>query len=91
MIKVPVITALNNSTYVAISTDSTNDAYGFAVYTDDASAFYIAVDVGGTGAALVPENASLSWAHHVEASENVLWAKSVTGTPNLVLLPGKHE
>ena len=87
MIKTPVVTALNSSTYTPITLGN-DHAYGFSVYISDGSSFYYAVDSSGTGEALVPAASSLFWEHYEKKLTTVMYAKAVTGTPNLILNPG---
>ena len=89
MINLPVVTALNDTTYVAITLTADTPAWGFMVHTDDASAFYLALDDSGTGVQLIPEKYAPVWNHYEAVGTTVVYAKSVTGTPNLVLNPGK--
>lgn len=94
MIKTPGSTELNSSTYTAITLGEGQFAYGFSIYAidtaGDLSAFYIAVDSAGTGEALVPD-IGLSWSGYQSIGRTVLYAKSLSGTPDLVLLPGSPE
>ncbi len=85
--KSPIITALNTSTYVAISMPGGgNGRWSVAYYTEDGSGFYVATDSSGTDEALVPEDASINQSITTKSDEVLFYAKAVTGTPNLVLL-----
>jgi len=90
MIKTPVVTAINSTTYTPIALGE-EQAYGFSVHISDKSSFYYAVDSSGTGEALVPDNASLSWGHYEPENSIIMYAKSVSGSPNLIVNPGKSE
>lgn len=90
LIKMPVATALNTSTYVAVETGS-DTAFGFAVMISDGTGWYMASDVSGTGEQLIDTHLTgLSWGHYVNANTTVFWAKAVSGTPDIVLFPGKY-
>ena len=81
-------TALNSSTYVAINLTSGDGCYNVKYYAEDGGefvSFYIANDDEGTNAQLII----------VPISEIVcvrggiaFYAKSLTGTPNLVIKAG---
>ena len=88
MIRKPIVTALNISTYTKILMPEQIGSIG--VFTDDASSFLIAVDAAGTGAATIPANLSVGW-HRVKPDDDgaVFYAKATVGTPNLVLLFSK--
>lgn len=88
-IKAPIVTALNSSTYTAIL--SPGGCGGIGVYTEDGTSFYIATDSSGTGEAIVPADTSISFGNVCpeEVTNIVLYAKSASGTPNLVLLWSK--
>jgi len=90
MIKTPVVTALNTETYTPITLND-QAAEGFSIHISDGSAFFYAVDASGTGEALVPDNASLSWGHYEPAHATIMYAKSVTGTPDLIVNLGNTK
>lgn len=90
MIKPAITTELNASTFVAITLGS-QEAYGFGVYALDTTtgglvSFYYANNAAGTGAVLAPP-IGIVWGHYEPALNTVLYAKSLTGTPSLVLIP----
>ena len=90
VINAPVVTALNTSTYTAVTIPRTNGSCrAVTVYTEDSSSFYIASDSTGTGEALVPANTSLSYNCVTDTAGVVLYAKSSSGTPNLVAIVGE--
>jgi len=89
MIKSPKSFALNSSTYTAITLGD-DDAFGFAVYAVDESGdmapFYYATDETGTDEVIAP-TIGLAWPHYEKQGGTVLYAKSISGTPDLVLNP----
>jgi len=91
MIKAPVTTATNTSTFVAIATDATNDAFGFSIYMDDNSAFTMAIVEAGTGGVLVGASKTLEFKHYVPPSTTIMWVKASAGTPGLIMIPHKSE
>jgi hypothetical protein len=87
----PISTALNASTYTAITTGS-QECYGFAILLSDTSiAYYIAVSATGTGEVPIPAGTSISWPDYVPIKTIVLYAKSASGTPSLILFPAKRS
>lgn len=88
-IKQGIPTALNSSTYTEIINTGPS-CEGFILWIDDATGFTYAVDSSGTGAVTVPDAVvGISFPNRVGAGDTVVWAKSTTGTPNLVFQPGK--
>lgn len=84
-IKLPVVTALNTSTYTAIEVPSATKR-SISAYTEDGTSFKLAIDASGTGEAIIPSDASLSMDDISDEDETIFYAKAVTGTPNLVVL-----
>lgn len=82
----PIITALNTSTYSAINMPA--QIGNVAIYTEDETGFYVATDSGGTGEALIPTG-KLSIERLRPKDGVAMYAKAVSGTPNLVLLFNK--
>jgi len=91
MIKAAITTVLNSSTYTAIAT-GIDSAFGFGVYAVDDTGemvpFYYAVDATGTGAALA-SSMGITWGHYVRHSTVALYAKALSGTPSMVLVPAR--
>jgi len=92
LINSPVTTALNASTYVAINS-GTQDCYGFILMISTGFAstgFYIATSVSGANATLIPAEVPwLPFTDFAPFNSTLLYAKAVSGTPNLILIPGK--
>jgi hypothetical protein len=92
LINRPVTTTLNASTYTEIRT-GTQDCYGFIILIStgySSTGFYIADNEAGTGAVLIPEGISgIPWTDFVEFDSTVMWCKAASGTPDLILMPGK--
>lgn len=87
IIPLPVVTALNSSTYTAITISASNGpCRSVALFTEDGSSFLIATDSAGTGESIVPADVSISYRCVNDTSGVILYAKSVSGTPNLVVL-----
>ena len=89
MIKTPVVTAL--STAFGAVTLGSDDAYGFDVFCDDQAIDYTIHSAVTGGTALVKGTTVLSFPHHEEAGAIVMYAKAASGTPNLVLIPHRHN
>lgn len=86
VIRTPVVTALNATTYTAIVIPETNGrCRPISAWTETGVAFYIAVDSSGTGAALIPSPGTYSNSCVTDTNGVVFYAKAVSGTPNLVL------
>lgn len=91
LVKMPVSTTLNTSTYVAVAT-GTDVAYGFSVFISNGTAWYIASDTSGTGETLIEDHVpNINWGHYVNANTTVFYAKAFVGTPDIVIFPGKHK
>lgn len=89
MIIKPVVTALNAVTYTAITIPRTNRPVPVSYYTEDETGFYVAIDASGTGEALVPEKTGVNIEQmSIDADGLLLYAKAVSGTPNLVVMIG---
>ncbi|MBW2636781.1 MAG: hypothetical protein JRC86_04540 [Deltaproteobacteria bacterium] len=90
MINKPIVIALNSSTYTRIAIPFTGSPIPVSYYTEDETAFYVAVTVGGEGEALIPEKSKVNDPQAIVDKETgtLVWAKSSTGTPNLVVLTG---
>jgi hypothetical protein len=88
VINTPVVTALNASTYTAISIPKTNNPACRAVsfYVDDGTAFLLAVDASGTGEATIPADTSISMDCVNDTGGIIFYVKASAGTPNLVVL-----
>lgn len=81
-----VVTALNTSTFVAITLPDSNDAYqDVSIWTEDGTAFTISDTSAGTISGVVPANTPISIGDY-EGGGIVLYAKASAGTPNLVML-----
>ena len=87
-IKKATVTALNVTTYTAIINGGPR-CNGFAVFTEDGTAYTYAVDSAGTGTVTVPANTFISFPNTVGAGDIALWALATEGTPNFVFQPGK--
>jgi hypothetical protein len=90
MIKTPIVTALNNTTFVAV-TLGTDDAFGFDIICDDSAIGFTIHNVITGGTAAIPAAKTLSFTHYEAAGEIVMYAKAASGSPNLVLIPHKHH
>lgn len=87
-IMTPITATLNTSTYTAITMPG--GCRPISLYTEDGTGFYIAVDSTGTGEVLVPASTSVSYGKACPDDTLVaVYAKAVSGTPVLVLLPSK--
>lgn len=83
-------TALNDSSYTAITVPITNKPLiNFAAVTDDSTAWYIADNSSGTNAALVTAPGSISYENVTpEPDGTIFYAKAAAGTPNLGVVVG---
>lgn len=92
LINTPITAALNASTYTPITT-GTQDCYGFTIMTSDGFAspgFYIATSAAGANETLIPAEVPwLPFTDFAPYNSIIMYAKSVSGTPNLLLFPGK--
>jgi len=86
MILNPIVTAINTTTYELITVSTSEARRDISLHTEDDSAFIIATSSAGANAATIPAGKSLSF-KNIVAGE-LLYAKAVGGTPNLVLLTG---
>ena len=84
-IKTPVVTALNDSTYTAITLPS---AYGRSISarTSDDTAWKMAVDASGTGEVNIPASKSISIDKIKDRDGTIFYAKASSGTPNLEVI-----
>ena len=89
MIQTLVITELNATTHTAITLPTNQGCGSFAVWTEDGSAFYISSVAAGTDEGLTLANMAVSINAKHYKGETVMYAKSSSGTPNLVLLVTK--
>ena len=94
MIKAPVVTALNTSTFVAIllpEVERTEGRFGrpMSFYTDDGSSFLWADNSSGTGAATIPADTTFNHLNVKDSDGIVMYAKASSGTPNLVTIIGE--
>jgi len=96
MIDTPVITALNASTYTAISIPKwTGPCRPISAYTDDGSSCLIAVDATGTGESTILSldkynNSCVRGTDGTGSTTVLFYAKASAGTPNLILHYGQN-
>jgi|GEM_PF-4999617 hypothetical protein len=92
IINPPDITALNASTYVAVTIPETNGpCRAISFYTDDGVAFSMAVDSAGTSAATMPANTFVSMDCVTDTSGVIFYVRAGAGTPNLIVLIGESR
>lgn len=86
MINSPVITALNASTFVAVTLPKSSDHVfnDISLWTEDQTAWTFATDADGTDAAIIPANTPFSIGGYSDKSNILLYAKASAGTPNLI-------
>jgi hypothetical protein len=89
LIQAPLVTALNASTFVAITlpanAQNENDVL---IWTEDGSAFSYDIIVAGTNAVTVPANSSISMARVSADGLPIMYVKASAGTPNLIVQAG---
>ena len=86
VINTPVITALNTSTFVAITIPQTNGHCRWvSAHTEDSTSFIIAVDSSGTGAETIPASTAYKNPCVTDSVGVVFYAKATAGTPNLAI------
>jgi hypothetical protein len=90
MLTVPKATALNASTYVAITTPAVA-CYGLSIVISDGSDWKWASDAEGTGEITWPGSLPLNLPNHLMPSTKIMYAKATAGTPNLLILPGEKS
>lgn len=79
-----IITSLNASTYTAVVIPRACLAFGF--WTEDGTSYYLNTLDSDTGAGLVPENFPINMRAPQAKNAEVLYAKAVSGTPNLIMI-----
>lgn len=87
VIRTPVVTALNATTYTSIAIPvSGGKCRPISAWTETGVAFYIAVDSSGTGEALIPAPGMYSNSCVTTDNQGVIfYAKAISGTPNLAV------
>lgn len=82
----PIVTELNTSTFVEISVGPDRlTTRNISLHTEDLSAFIIKESATGTEAVIPTGNMSIA---NVSSQGSLLYAKALSGTPNLVMLTG---
>jgi hypothetical protein len=86
MIQPLVVTALNTSTYTAISLGASQSCGSISFWVDDGTAFYISDTTAGTVNGLTLANQTFNIDIAQAKGETIFYAKASAGTPNLVLM-----
>ncbi len=86
MIQKPITTALNTSTYVAITLGATQRCSSFGCWTEDGTAFYISDTAAGTVNVKTLPDQAINVDTKTGKGEVLFYAKASTGTPNLATL-----
>ncbi len=90
--KKPVVTALNATTYTAITVTASpgNSCLPIVAYTDDGTSWYMSDTAAGTDNAPIPADSFFSDDCAQFADGIVFYAKASGGTPNLVVITGRN-
>jgi len=86
MIHLPIVTALNTSTYVAIQLDTNQSGRTFKCCVSDGTACLIAIDSSGTGAFTTLANLYFTINNTEPKNGIICYAKASAGTPNFQVL-----
>ena len=91
MITAPVVTAINTSTYKAITLPITDSVVPVTFYCDDTTAFLMATTSTGGNATTMPALLMPTLRVKTDSDGIMMWVKASAGTPNLVALVGLPE
>jgi hypothetical protein len=87
-IKKGIVTVINAVTYTAV-VNTGPGCSDFAVWTENGTSYYYAVDSAGSGEILVPADTFISFPNSVPSGDTAMWVKASAATPNFVFQPGK--
>jgi hypothetical protein len=93
VIKIPDKTALNASTYTAVTIPASvgNECLPITAWTEDGTSWYISNTAAGTVNGLVPADAIFSDDCAQFTDGVVFYAKASAGTPDLIVLTGRND